>query len=215
MRKLLFCGFIVLLTATSASHAIPVTLDADSLTGLLGGSPTAIDTVMVTNMSSGSLSVDVYSQAYTDDSGLYAYLYQVDNAGGVSDLRAEMFTIASFAGANGSTHMGYLTGTIPSGFIATTPSQEPEPDGDVYTPAGPSVSFYYSASSGHDIEPTEHSVVMYVMSSLEPAQVIGDVKGYVGASMVVASGNVVGPVPEPTTVALLGFGSLLLVRRRR
>lgn len=206
-------GCIVLLTAVSVSHAMPITLEPDSLTGL--GVPTPMDTVTVTNMSNGSLTATVYSQAYTGGSGLYAYLYQVENTGEVSDLRAEMFTIAPFTGADGSANMGWLTGALPSGFIAATPSQLPAPNGDVYIPGGPTVSFYYSAGSGYSIEPGEHSVVMYVMSNLSPTQVSGEVMGYIGASTVVASGDVVGPVPEPATIALLGLGAVSLLRRKR
>jgi len=51
---------------------------------------------------------------------------------------------------------------------------------------------------------------MYVMSDLPPSQITGNV---INGS--VAFGNVVGPIPEPGTMALLVLGGVAGVIRRK
>jgi hypothetical protein len=162
-------------------------------------------------MDNGNLKATVYSQAYTDGNGRYAYLYQVDNTGAAGNSSIEQFTVWPFTGADDSVDMGYLTGTLPSGFLGTS-SQAPESTGyvDVLS-TGPQLSFYYNLRAGKAIGVGKHSVVMYVVSNLEPNTVVtGNViDGSVG------SGPVIGPVPKPGTLILLGLGGLGLVYRWR
>ena len=136
------------------------------------------------------------------------YLYQVNNVGGASSL-VEQFTLSPFTGADGSTNLGYLTGGIPAGFLASPSGQMPGPNAYINAPAGPLVTFYYSGASNAEIESGEHSVVMYLKSSRAPDLITGQVID--GSS---ASGLVAGPtVPEPGALGLLALTGLGLLRR--
>ena len=192
----------------SVTYGTTVTLGANALTDLLGPTPVALGaSVMNTPMSSGALSTEVLSRAYTDGAGLYAYLYQVDNDLPASNAFVELFSLAPFYGVTEAVEMGYLTGTIPSGFISG--GQVPYADGNVNVPVGPTLSFYYLDVLGFSIMAGEHSLVMYVVSDMSPDEIQGNV-----INGDVASGPVIGPVPEPATILLLGIGGILLRRRR-
>ena len=152
--------FVVPATATI------VPLNEASLDDLLI-TPQPIDTVMTTPANSGSLHSTIYSQAYTNGSGLYAYLYQLENTGAAGDSILEMFTLGPFTGADENVNMGYLTGTLPPGFLAP-PSQPPEPDGNVNIPGGPIVSFYYTDRFDYSIDVGEHSPVVWKLLYITP-----------------------------------------------
>jgi len=188
-----------------------ILLVEQSLGDILGPSPKGIGTVESTVMNAGNLKATVYSQAYTDGDGLYAYLYQVANTGVLGNSPVEMFTAWPFTGANDSTVMGYLSGTIPAGFLSD--GRVPEDEGFIEELiSGPELSFYYTKKAGHKIDVGQHSVIMYVVSNLAPDWITGNViDGSVG------SGPVVGPIPEPATLCLMGMGLLAtaLLRRRR
>ncbi len=206
LTSLVFVVLSVFFIGISGSQATTVTLDAASLTGLLGADPQALGSVENTRMEFSTLGADVLNQVYENESGgTYAYLYQVDND---LDHFIEVFTLAPFTGASGSTGMGWLTGDIPTGFLAG--GNEPWTTGNVNTSVGPTVTFYYLDAFGDAIFTGEHSVVMYVLSDLPPDQIVGNI-----INGLVASGDVVGPVPEPATIALLGLGSFVLMRKRR
>jgi len=194
----------------AAASAGPITLVGQSLTDLLGLSPIADATVLQTVMNSGNLRSRVYSQAYHNLGGDYAYLYQVENTGVAGNAPIEMFTLWPFTGADNDTDAGYLTGDIPTGFLTTGTPQMPEADAYVDAlDSGPQISFYYGLRAGKAIAVGKHSVVMYVMSRLTPDEIQGNViDGSVGY------GPVVGPVvPEPATVALLTMGGMMVGAR--
>jgi len=203
----------------AAASAGPITLVGQSLTGLLVD-PIADGTVLQTVMNSGNLRSRVYSQAYHNLDGDYAYLYQVENTGVTGNSPIEMFTLWPFTGADDDTVAGYLTGDIPTGFLTTGTPQGPESEAYVEAlETGPQISFYYGLRAKKAIAVGKHSVVMYVMSRLTPDEIQGNViDGSVGF------GPVVGPVvPEPATMALLMMGGMMVVagpvarrfRRRR
>ena len=209
-------AWVVALAAISwalaaAASAGPITLVGQSLTGLLGLNPIADGTVLKTVMDSGNLRSRTLSQAYHNLDGDYAYLYQVENTGVTGNAPIEMFTLWPFTGADDDTVAGYLTGDIPTGFLTTGTPQGPESEAYVEAlETGPQISFYYGLRAGKAITVGKHSVVMYVKSRLTPDEIQGNViDGSVGF------GPVVGPVPEPATMALLAFGGLAMVLARR
>jgi hypothetical protein len=189
-----------------------VTLGSESLTDLLGPSPVAADAAMVTVMNQGNLKTLVISQAFTNGLGQYVYLYQVQNTGTVLNSPVEMFTVWPFTGATDATLIGRLAGTPPEDFLSTSGQA---PMGQAFVKplgSGPLISFYYEQYLDLSIDPGEHSVVMYISSTLPPDEILGNtIDGSVG------SGPVWGPVPEPTTMVLLvaGGAGMLLARRRR
>ena len=202
-------GVLALVTIlAAAASAGPITLVGQSLTDLLGLNPIADDTVLQTVMNSGNLRSQVFSQAYHNLTGDYAYLYQVENTGVAGNSPIEMFTLWPFTGADDYSVMGHLTGTIPAGFLTTGTPQEPESEAYVEAlDSGPQISFYYGLRPKKAIAVGAHSVVMYVVSRLTPDEIQGNViDGSVGY------GPVVGPaVPEPATVALLTMGGMMIV----
>ena len=198
----------MLCVAFSTSYAGLVTLEPNSLTDLLGPNPQALDTLMETDMSNGNLVSEVHSRAYTDNSGQYAYLYQVYNTGTAGNAPIEMFTVWPFTGADDDTSIGYLIGDIPAEFSSGGQQSSRDSAYVKQLTTGPQISFYYLEPDSVDVG--EHSVVMYVMSALSPDEITGNViDGSVG------SGPVVGPIPEPATICLLGLGALGLLRKRR
>ena len=106
--------------------------------------------------------------------------------------------------------MGYLTGSVPSGFLSGV-DQLPEPTGNVNT-SGPILSFYYTSRADFDIDPGQQSSVMYVMSDLAPDLIFGNI-----INGTTSTQEVIGPVPEPTTLVVLIVGGLVgvLLGRRR
>ena len=205
------CVLVLLPFLADSTQAGVVPIGTDILGNLVGGSPTAATDLMVTGVSNGNLVGDIYSRAYTGDNGLYAYLYQVDNTGAPGNSSVEMFTLWPFAGADDTTNMGYLSDLsgMEAGEFYAAGGYPPENVGfvDVLT-TGPEVSFYYTKRFGGEIPPGAHSEVLYVMSELGPAVIVGNViDGSVG------SGPVVGPIsdpiiPEPAVLVHVVLGSL-------
>ena len=161
-----FLAVVVSLALGSVSQGGIVFLDStQTLDEVLGGSSLAVTGLLTTDMSNGNVLADVLSQAFTGASGMYAYLYQVHNTGLSADTAIEMLTLWPFHGAGNQTAMGYLTGTMPPGFVSD--GQSPEEMAFVDAPSDqPVVSFYYTKRFGAEIAPGEHSRVMYVLSSL-------------------------------------------------
>lgn len=198
----------VLFSCVCVSNAgiVPLVV-VDDLTDLLGPNPVALGS-LDTIMENEGLAADVLSQAFSNEAGdSYAYLYQVDNSKETSVHFIEVFTLCPFAGANENTQMGWLAGDIPAGF--DTGGQDPWDQGNVSS-VGPTVTFYYLDAFDKAMFKGEHSVVMYVLSDLPPDVIVGNI---INGS--VADGPVVGPLPEPATIAMLGLGALALLRKRR
>ena len=123
------------------------------------------------------------------------------------------FTASPYASADTSISLGYLTANIPTAFTA---GDQAPLYGDVDTAAGPTVGFNFPVGNPFFGMPDsyiaggESSLVLYIQSSLAPGIVTGNV-----INGGVHSGDIIGPVPEPATICLLGLGSLALIRRRK
>jgi len=167
------CAAVVLASCfgmASIAQGTLVTLQESSLTGLLGSGHTAASAFMTTPMTTGTLATEVYSQAYVDNAGQqYAYLWQVNNDLPASEAFVELFTVGPFCGATETTQMGYLSGTLPSGFLGG--GQDPESTGNISVSVGPTLSFYYGDRYGYSISSGEHGRVMYALSGLSPDEI--------------------------------------------
>lgn len=209
MRSLSLLISIVFVTAIpSVSMATYVNLNSNSMTGLLGGSWNAVGSPMSTEMDSATLEVTATSQAFTNGTS-YVYLYQLANTGTSGYSSVELFTIAPFA-ANGVSDLGILAGSVPDGF--TVGGNNPGPQAKVAPIAGGDVlSFYFiDILGGNPLPPSQNSSVLYVASQFAPSEIYGNV-----IDGTIASGNVVGPVPEPATMSLLAIGGMALLRRKK
>ena len=215
--KLLCVATALILALGGISHATPVYLETtgSDFGGLLGGSLTAIDTPLITDFSSSNLHCTVVSQAFVDDDDNYLYLYQVNNTGSSGNDVVTRFTLTPFPDATTSVQVGYLTANVPAGF--SLGDQAPL-GADVDVTSGPSIGFRFPPEyppyiPSSVIEPGDSSNVLYVESSLAPAQITGNV--IPGHDQ---EGSVTGPtaVPEPGTLGLLALGGVgALLRRHR
>jgi hypothetical protein len=206
-RAILISLSALFVARTVLALPVSVTLVPEDFNNLLSDSPSAIGTPLITNMSLGNLKSEVVSQAFTDGAGNYAYLYQVKNTGTTGNSAIEIFTCSPFFGASALTTLGYLTANLPTGFTLGNQLS----DGVSVDPAaGPTVSFGFPAWLGQAIDPGEASTTFYVVSSGVPGKIVGNV-----IDGTIASGEVVGSVPEPATLLLFGLGGLAVVRKRR
>jgi len=216
MRKFLICSLVVLATA-AMGHASSVTMTPSTLDALLGGTYAPASIQETTHMSTADLTANIVSEAFTNGSGLYAYLYQVTNTGGVNDGAVEQFTLWPLVGATTGFH-----GSVQAGYLNEDPALPPGFQGGGVTPQSPGnfsntskvFSFYFQSDPGPDIGISQHSAVLYVLSNLAPGNIVGSViDGTPG------TGGVVGPtlVPEPVTIfsAFLAIGSLGMYVRKR
>ena len=202
-RHVVVWGIILCLNAlqlTAAAGLVPVTLVSSDFDILLGGSATTIGSPLITNMTSGSLLGQIISQAFTDGQGNYAYLYQVKNIGASHVI--EQFTCDPFADASGTTILGYLTANAPDGF---TLGQQAPMGASVNPDAGPTVSFVFPGYLLGQIDPGKSSHTLYVLSDKAPSLIDGNIIN--GA---VASGLIVGPLPEPATLGIISAGAVML-----
>lgn len=196
--------FICAQGAYGAFMAVPMA--PASMDSLLGAGAQPVASMQTAYMDSGGdLKAEVSYQTFRNDAGQYLYLYQILNTG---NDPVEQFTLKPVAGLSSSPEIGYLTGTVPAGFLSTA-GQVPESEGGYYTP-GPLVGFYFNVRSGYQIEPDMHSEVLYIKSSAGPGTVHGSVIDGIPASALMA-----GPVPEPGCLGLLGVAAIGMLLRRR
>ena len=226
MRKLsIILGVAVLALGTSvSSFGGSVTLETDLLSNLVGGTPVSVTDLYVSDVSNTVVQSDVYSRVYTGPNNLYVYLYQLDNKGiaAEGDHALERMTLAPVWGASAVNGIGYLSaldGT--DGFLAD--GCLPEANAYLTDPTetlAPELSFSFRKWKGYQIDPGEHTRVLYAVSPNTPF--IGGQEVEIGVNVIdglVASGTALGPgtvVPEPTTLALLvAAAGLALVGRIR
>jgi len=202
-RLALATAILAVVCGSAVAAPTPVTLVPDSFAGLGGGS--AASAMITSDYSYGTtFTGHLISQAFNLASGKYLYLYQADNDGPSS---LEVFGVAPFYGLAGA---GYLTSGEPALFL----SGGNVPAGASYDSAlaEPGMSFAYPGYLGLYVPAGNHTRVQYMISPYAPT--VGD--AFV-IDTGVARGDVVTPMPEPATIALLGIGGVLmtLVRRRR
>lgn len=141
----------------------------------------------------------VRSAVYADsDRSNYVYLYQVTNMNFISTSMLHGFSAADFEGLTANTAIGYISGAVPTDFIA---NGNVPVSGDAHDKT---IEFSF------EIPAMLYSAVLFVESPYSS----GVIDGYLqdgGHS----SGQVLGAIPEPATMGLLLFGSLLAVRRQR
>ena len=154
---------------------------------------------------------EVTSQVFYDNTvgGNYYYFYQVANTGLDQSWHIiEVLSLSPFTDADGSTSIGYLTANEPAAFVSSAPLTAPT-GASINTDSGPRISFGFPGYF-NPIQPQQYSNVLYVESPLPPTEIMGYIID--GA---IAEGLVIGPVPEPATISLLGLSGLLMLRRTR
>ena len=208
-RLTVVCVLIGALTPTMLfGVAVPVPLVPADFGTILGGAAVAVDVPLVTDMGFASLLGRVVSQAFTDQMGNYAYLYQVINTGAPTNHSIEVFTTSPFFQASEATTVGYLTADAPAGFSV---GDQLCAGASIDAMAGPTISFGFPGWLGQVIDPGESSCVLYVLSSSDPGLICGNL---INGS--ITQGEIVGAIPEPACLTLMACGTIgLLARRQR
>ena len=202
MKRLCFVTLLLCAVSSNVFGSTITLIPEADLNALLGPGYTQATPVLTTPMIAGPLDTEVYSQAFVSTAGEYAYLYQVNNVGIPNvDHYVESFTLYP---TSSRIEVGFLNSAsgLTAPFLAG--GQDPWPMGS--ETAGLLDSFAYNDFLGKAIEPGNHSLVMYITSMDKPGMIMGNVID--GA---VASGAVVGAVPEPSTLILLGVGAVSLI----
>ena len=223
-RKLsVICGLAVLAVGFGGTaFGGPITIDTDLLSNLVGGTPVAVTDLMISDVSDTVVQSEVYSRVYTLEgatNGPYVYLYQLDNTGILAEgaHSLERLTLAPFA--KPEQELGYLSaldGT--DGFLSD--GEVPESTAYITDSVSPEISFSFRKWRGYQIDPGEHTKVLYAISEFSPY--IDQQLVTINANVIdglVATGTVIGPGtvaywPEPNTFILLSMGLAFIFGRR-
>ncbi len=213
MKRTTFVSLLCLffMAGTSYSAVIGLTLNEKNFDDL-GAQAISDWNAITTIMTQDKLKGEVTSQPfYNSTEDAYYYLYQIENTGDDSTWHMiEVLSLTPFNGADASTEVGYLeTTNLPSAFDSA--GTEIPAGCSVNTDSGPTISFVFPGyTNPYGIVPSEVSRVLYVKSSEPPSIITGNI---IDGS--IADGDVIGPVPEPATVALISSGILLFIIRRK
>jgi len=191
-----------LISQTAEASPIPITLVGQDYANFsVVGTASAPKT---DSYNLGQFAGTVTSQAFNLPNSDYLYLYQVDNTG-LSAL--ETLVVTPFLGL---TAQGWLTANEPAGFIDTTTGYSPAFASYDSAVPQPVVSFNYPGGMGLHVPAGAHTAVLYLVSSLSPADATGfTIDGGVAAV------DIVGTVPEPATAGILAVGGILVLWRKR
>jgi hypothetical protein len=208
--------FVLLLATAGLARAelIRLQMGTSDFDALLGGQAEAIGTPLTANFDADGFKVTLVSQAFSDGAGHYAYLYQLNNVGSAGDEVIEALTLKPMLGVSGTTPFGYLTANPPTGF--TLGDQAPRGGNvNLLVTNGPTVSVLFPGPGIDDtdyaIYPGKSSKSFYLLMDGPP----GLINGNVIDGITSRSSEVVGPVPEPSALALLAVGALGLLGWRR
>lgn len=145
----------------------------------------------------------------TLDPGEMLFIYLLDSPD-IATISVDYFSVGNPHLAIINT-VGLEDQVVPSGY-ESVPFQAPY----TYGYAGPAEATVFNYSGNFfdpycTLDPGEYSMVYYIAIASGYTQVSASASG----GGVGDNGLVPGPVPEPTTILLLGLGALALVRKRR
>jgi hypothetical protein len=156
------------------------------------------------NIGSGSAEVDcdVYKYRTGDYADKYVYAYQISNID--SEVGLSFFSVGIFDGANAfDADYEPLMGVVNPDLWAVVDSPAQSVDGLFSSPI-------YSDG------PLTTSTVLWFVSDYEPTSGKGTLFGTASGMPEHATGDLLTPIPEPATIALLGIcGLLTLIRKRQ
>jgi len=204
MKKLLIL-FLVLLGTASTSQAAMVQFEVDGVIANLDGSYTVTpgDTITINLIADTACNGwEIYGVAEVDESGNQAI---ITYAGAASNLQANVAasvgdagTVDNYQGALFSGPSAYFEGALAAGEVI--------------------MSFDYTIASDWD------GSVAITIAPLESGKTythdggsftVGTSYANLGTDGEIAISSPLVLTPEPTTIALLGFGCMMLVRRKR
>ena len=171
--------------------------------------------------SAGDWAVTVYSYVYDTTStklpGTYAlaqgemlFMYLLDHIIEPSSTSVDHFTVGN-PFEYSITDIGYEQGIVPAGYDG---GDFDEPYIYGYSALAKESTFTYYGDFGDPwvtLDPGEYSLVYYIAECDQ----YGGVPGSILSGGQSDTQFVPGPIPEPTTLCLLGLGALALLRKRR